>query len=229
MSSEEELQERVIILESRNSELEEALRASKQETRDVKAKAVSVARKYAQRHNWCREVERAIEEAGLGRTYKRVEVQVQMPTTVLLDVDAEEFAEMSEEERATFIQGNITMSSGVQAKSESIRIQQRGLVYPSAVQVQSIGEPTPPAPPGPSQAPPGYVERYSSDDGRVKHFFRQNEQEFGQVRRDNGYTGSLCGQVDFVYYATLRETSQRGENRTCSRCIQAAARMTITN
>lgn len=205
-------------------ELEAQLAAAKQETREMRIKVVETARKYAVQHNLCTVVDEALEEAGLGPQVEAIQVELVVPTTISVSVDVNQLEGMSDDEKKMYIASRLRINTTV-APDNTLLVRSVGVgggrrhlqtvVEIGEIEVKGIGT-VPPPPPDPHGAPPGYVARYTSNDGRVLHFFSV------EAAASDRTVTAVCQNTPYIYGTSLREHSVRGENRVCHACATRA-------
>jgi len=221
-------------LEARVEELAAALEESKKQHREMKQTVVTTARKYASAHGLCEVVDKAIEEAGLGPNLEKIEIDIQIPAKIEFDVDAGLIEGMSDDDRAMYVAKELAPAlllmvdktkTGIIPQPIGVGARRRNGVHggdPKVtlgdIVVEGYGTVEMPEPPeSPWNTPPGYITRYTSNEGRVLHHFENRG--MGTVAR------ALCGRVLYTYQDSLREDSARGENRLCGDCRRRAAGM----
>lgn len=208
---------------ARLARIEAELEAARQRERELKETVITTARKYAVQHNLCTVVDQALEEAGLGPKYVGVELSLNIPAKVELQVDETFLEGMTEEQKTDYvarqisdallllvdakkatglIRGNVGVGGGPRHRIPDPK------VTLGSIMVEGIGE-LPPPPPRPYNPPTGYEALYCPE-GRVLHFV---------VIGRRGYTTSLCGNQASHNW---RSNSARGEGRVCGRCQRSA-------
>lgn len=191
------------------------------EVEAYKQKVKEVAQRYARDHNWCSVVNRALAELGIDDT-KTVDVGVTLSSGITFNTrvaaaallnrsEAEQFAVVAEKVPTLSIGGiNVASSTSLPVTVESIS----GLTLLSS----------PPPEPG-SEIEEDGVWLYTSNEGRVRHFFRDaqivNEQVVEGPRRHERYYGyryrSVCGTET---WSDPVIASPRGTGNDCAKCIQ---------
>lgn len=203
-------------LDAAKAELDGIKAAHKAEIRAIKTKVNEVAQKYTKRHGWCDVVNAALAEAGMGRTYKTVEVEMVLPTSYTIEVDAEEYEEMDEEQRKTLIAGSVSFSTVLTPVTDSVRV---GRAHATGTEpaVQAITE-SKVIGMSATRTPAGYEWMFTSNEGRVQHLTFPTNNAYSRNRRS-----ALCGAGSTWTEWTI--DSDRSEGRRCERCERAANNM----
>lgn len=179
---------------------------------DFKGQVAVTARKYATAHGWCSVVDDALREMGIdprnpggnGVTlYARVVIN--MPVEVVVGItDPTPFVDKTEDEQkeaiARLISARVTFGNVT-----GVNVLSQNLLPVTVLSLDNhegdIGG-----------VPPGYLGRFTSGDGRVKHLVGVDEQR--RLDRGHGVT-ALCGQLSYGW----TEHSSRDEGRVCERCM----------
>jgi hypothetical protein len=185
------------------------LEAQNLEVEEIKERVRTVAKKYAKDYRWCDVVNQALREAGIDPQDRgsRVLLDLEIKVSVPADIRLTDLVGLSDEEQKARIKEVIQPQVNVTTKDGGTRGAQ---VQEADFEVTDINLYVPPEPTRGASvvAPPGYVARYTSDEGRVMHYLLENT-------RNDYYGGTaLCG----VYAYAWPDHSSRATGGTCIRC-----------
>jgi hypothetical protein len=180
----------------------------------LKEQVREVAQKYARRHNWCAEVNRALAEAGIIDPRPK-----KMSVEILFTVgDSEEQRAIKRFPLADLAGKTPEEQNAWVAEQITPKVEVAGVEVTSLnVMVRDLNEVTRAARSG-LEYPTGYVHFYTSNDGRVAHLMEDPGVEVtdGWLQRNGRY--ALCTQV--AYLAVTE--SARSEGRVCPHCLARA-------
>lgn len=164
----------------------------------LKQRVREVAETYAKRHNWCREVQRALAEAGIvdeTRLHVQVDFHIEgadaQQTTIR--VPQSDLAGKTRRQQHALVADLLSpeVAIGRVMVKVPVRIDDLNLVESAAGAIHE-----------------GYVLRYTSDEGKVQHILNEDA-----LRNSPYFSSAECGAS-----GSWVENSLRGENRVCTRC-----------
>lgn len=177
----------------------------------LKDKVREVANKYAKRHSWCSVVNAALKECGIDPDPPKIRVQIEFSVagsktqTAIKNFRISDLAGKDDTAQKVWVANEI---------APTVEVAGTKVLLPVVILDLSEAAATARSTNVLGVVPDGYVGRFLSDEGRVKHLIREGDlAHYG--RRKN----FLCGQ--YSYYPS--ETSSRDEGRICAKCSGRSA------
>lgn len=203
-------------LETKIVELEARGLPPDAQVRALKNRIWRVAMVYKEHNRWCEEYDRLLKAAGVAPNLKTIVVETRVPAALCVEVNADDFDQLTPEEQQAFLAENLTYRQG-NMDSSSLKVQPVRSVEARPVEVLSYEVPAPT--PAQRGIPDGYDRMYTSQDGRVAHYVR--------IRRGGGHGSvALCGAGSvYAQWATTApraELNDDGSTKVCARCTQRA-------
>lgn len=225
-------------VEDRVAALEAELTATKQKHREERVRLVDIAQRYAKNHNLCSVVDQALTEAGLfGQTVKK-KITADVSMEVYIDVDAEIFDGMTEDEQKEALQK--AQITGVVWKADASAVRgvangTRQLTQPTTnigeIVVKSVETVDANAvisgTTGNAVLPAGFLALYTAPEGRVLHIVEAiglENRNVGSMVNVDGVdfrvrNTPLCGRSMWGYGNRIwMPTSTRSVGRYCQGC-----------
>jgi stress-induced morphogen len=165
----------------------------------LKQRVREVAEQYAKRHNWCREVQRALAEAGIvdeTRLHVQVDFHIEgadaQQTTIR--IPQSDLAGKTRRQQHALVADLL---------SPEVTIGRVAIKVPVIIDDLNLVES------GASEVKDGYVLRYTSHEGKVQHIVEEVS-----LRHNRHWTLAECGSS-----GSWVEESSRSEGRVCARCV----------
>lgn len=184
-----------------------------EQVRRIKARVRETAQRYKNQYGMCGVIDNAVREAGCEATFIPLTVDIDIPASMIVQVDADALAGLSDEEKRAWLADHVTVDERgrVSVQGDGLTLNGDGARLRGTPTVNGMQTPPPP-PPDPHGTPNGYQAVYTGLEGRVLHFVS------GPSPADLSGAYAMCGRQS--YYWT--PTSPRGSGRVCGTCSRAA-------